>query len=90
MRQIMLTISLLLVPIAAIANPVVQSGTVNYAANQVTLTGSGFQPNKAAPTVFFGGAKLKIDSSSNAQIVATLSSKTAAGTFRLTVKVSLR
>jgi len=89
MRQIMLTISLLLVPIAAIANPVVQSGTVNYAANQVTLTGSGFQPNKTAPTVLFDGAKPKVDSSSDALIVATRPSKTAAGTFRLTVKDSL-
>jgi Collagen triple helix repeat (20 copies) len=38
--------------------------------------------------VQFDGAKLKIDSSSNTQIVATLPADTPAGTFSLTVKNS--
>ena len=61
------------------------SGTINYASNQVTLIGSDFQPEKTTPAVFFDGAKLKVDSSTDTQIVATLPAATPAGTFRLTV-----
>jgi IPT/TIG domain len=92
MRSITLTALLLLAPLCAFgaaANPVVQSGRINYTSNQVTLTGSNFQPEKKAPTVLFDGANLKVDSSSNTQIVATLPANTPAGTFRLTVKDSL-
>jgi hypothetical protein len=92
MRSITLTALLLLAPLCvfgAPANPVVQSGRINYTSNQVTLTGSNFQPEKNAPSVLFDGANLKVYSSSNTQIVATLPANTPAGTFRLTVKDSL-
>ncbi len=91
MRRITLTSLLLLAPLStfgAAANPVVQSGTINYTSNQVTLTGSNFQPEKNGPTVLFDGTDLKVDSSSDTQIVATLPANTPAGTFRLTVKDS--
>jgi hypothetical protein len=90
MHRITLTTLLLLAPLSVFAavNPAVQNGTVNYAANQVTLTGSGFRPEKAAPTVELDGAKLKIDFSSNATIMATLPAAIPAGTFNLKVKNS--
>jgi hypothetical protein len=88
MLRFMLTL-LMLAPLSAFAatatNPVVQSGTINYAANQVTLTGIGFQPEKTAPVVVFEGANLKVDSSSNNKIVVTLPGALAAGTFGLVV-----
>jgi IPT/TIG domain len=92
MRRITFTL-LLLTPLSVFAattpsTPVVNSGTINYSANQVTLKGSGFQPATTAPTVQFDGTKLKIDSSTNTQIVATLPATTPAGTFSLTVKNS--
>ena len=52
MRKIVSLIALLLAPLAAVAAssiPVVQSGTINYISNQITLTGSSFQPGKTAP-----------------------------------------
>jgi len=87
MRKILLATLLLLAPClgSAAADPVVQSGTINYASNQVTLTCSGFQPGKAAPSLHFNGAELKVDSSSKTQIVATLPANIPAGTFRLKV-----
>jgi hypothetical protein len=65
--------------------PVVNNGTINYAANRVTLNGSGFEPANTAPTVQLNGAALKIDSFSIAQIVATLPANTAAGSYSLTI-----
>jgi hypothetical protein len=70
---------------AAVSVPVVNNGTINYGKNQVTLNGSGFEPAKAAPVVRLNGAALVLDSFSNAEIVATLPAKTAAGTYTLTV-----
>jgi hypothetical protein len=89
MHQIMLTISPLLVPIAAIANPLVQSGTVQLGRESSDPHRFRLPAQQSAPTVLFDGTKLKVDSSSDALIVAKLPSKAAAGTFRLTVKDSL-
>lgn len=89
MRKIMLATFLLLAPLVAFAaTPAVTSGTINYATNQVTLIGSGFQPAKAAPTVTFNGVALTLNSAGNTQIVATLPTGTVAGTFDLTIKNS--
>lgn len=71
---------------AAASGPVVNSGTINYPKNQVTLTGSGFEPENAAPTVEFDGAALGLVSTSNDQIVANLPASVAAGTFKITVR----
>jgi len=70
---------------AVVIGPVVNNGTINYAKNQVTLNGSGFEPAKAAPVVRLNGAALVLDSFTNAEIVATLPAKTPAGTYTLTV-----
>ena len=69
---------------AVVGGPVVNNGTINYGKNQVTLNGSGFEPAKAAPMVRLNGAALVLDSFSNAEVVATLPAKTAAGTYTLT------
>ena len=70
---------------AVVSVPVVNNGTINYAKNQVTLNGSGFEPAKVAPVVLLDGTAVKVDSFSNAEIVATLPAKTAAGSYGLTV-----
>lgn len=71
--------------LAQAATPVVNSGTINYSTNQITLVGTGFEPAKTKPTVQFNGAALTVASFSNTQIVATLPTGLAAGTFNLTV-----
>jgi hypothetical protein len=90
MRGILFTLLLMVVPTSGFsgttaADPVVQSGTINYAANKVTLTGTGFEPEKTAPTVEFDGTKLKVDSASNTKLVVTLPTAINAGTFSLVV-----
>ena len=88
-RRIILSGFVLLNPLFVLAavygNPSVYSGTINYSTNRVTLTGCGFEPGKAAPAVWFDGTLLKVNSSSDAQIVATLPANTPAGTFKLIV-----
>jgi hypothetical protein len=69
--------------------PVVQGGTINYLTNQITLTGSGFEPSKITPTVLFKGSSLALSSFTNFRIVAKLPSGLLPGTFNLTVTNSL-
>lgn len=69
--------------------PVVQGGTINYLTNQITLTGSGFEPSKITPTVLFEGSSLALSSFTNFRIVAKLPSGLLPGTFNLTVTNSL-
>jgi hypothetical protein len=89
MRRIIFVALLLFAPpLAVAAVPVVQSGTINYVTNQITLTGSAFQPAKAKPTVLFDGTALTVTSSTNTQIIATLPAGVAPGTFDLTVSNS--
>ncbi|HEX5235973.1 MAG TPA: IPT/TIG domain-containing protein [Silvibacterium sp.] len=87
MRKLIFPI-LLLTPLLAVAAstvPVVNSGTIDYLSNEVTLNGSGFVPGKSAPTVLFNNVKLTLLSDSNTQIVASLPAALQAGTFNLTV-----
>jgi hypothetical protein len=65
--------------------PVVNSVTVSYNSNQVTVNGSGFLPKKTAPTVLFNNTKLSLVSDTNTKIVAHLPGGVTAGTFSLTV-----
>ncbi len=77
---------LILAPLFAVAaTPVVNSGTINYSTNQITLIGSGFQPAKAKPTVSFNGAASTVGTFSNTQIVATLPTGLTPGTFTLVI-----
>ncbi|HTB97587.1 MAG TPA: IPT/TIG domain-containing protein [Terracidiphilus sp.] len=87
MRWIAPVLSLLCAPLFALAATavVVNSGAINYSTNQVTLTGTGFQPAKAKPTLSFNGAALTTTTVSNTQIVATLPTGLTPGTFSLIV-----
>jgi hypothetical protein len=76
---------LLTPPFALAATPVVNSGTINYSTNQITLIGSGFEPAKAKPTVAFNGSALAVATFSNTQVTATLPTGLTPGTFDLTV-----
>ena len=70
---------------AVASGPVVNSGTINYQTNQVTLIGSGFEPTKVAPTVVLSNTTLSLVSASNNQVVAKLPGSVAPGTFSITV-----
>jgi len=84
MRRIMLAAVLFFTPLFAVAAvPVVNSGTINYQTNQITLTGTGFEPAKTKPTVAFNGVALTVTTFSNTQVVATLPAGMTAGTFNL-------
>lgn len=88
MRRFIVVALLLFAPLLALAAssvPVVQSAFINYLTNQVTLTGSNFEPSKTGPTVLFDGTALAVTSFSNSQVVATLPSGVSPGTFNLTV-----
>jgi Collagen triple helix repeat (20 copies)/IPT/TIG domain len=87
MRRILFAMLLLLAPslVFAAQTPAVTSGTVNYSTNQITLTGSGFLPNKTAPTVLFNSLKATVVSDTATQIVATLPAGLSAGTFIVSV-----
>lgn len=70
---------------ALAATPVVNNGVINYSTNQLTLTGTGFQPAKAKPTVSFNGNALALSTYSNTQIVATLPAGLTPATFDVNV-----
>lgn len=72
---------------AAAATPVVNNSVINYGVtpNQITINGSGFQPQSAAPTVLFNNSTLTVVSFTNMQVVANLPSGTSAGSYRLRI-----
>jgi hypothetical protein len=59
---------------------VVDSALINYSNNQITLTGSGFEPVTKVPTFSFNGASIAVVSATGTKVVATLPS-VAAGTY---------
>jgi hypothetical protein len=61
------------------------SATINYGNNQVTFSGSGFEPSKKSPIVLFTGTPLTMVSYTDTQIVADLPSNTKAGNFTVIV-----
>jgi hypothetical protein len=93
MRKTMSLVLVLLTPLFVSATttttttsvPVVNSVTVSYSSNEVTVNGSGFLPTNAAPTVLFNNTSLALVSATDATVVAYLPSGVTAGTFNLTV-----
>lgn len=71
--------------LALAASPAVNSGAINYSNNQITLTGTGFEPARTKPIVTFNGVALTVSTFSNTQIVASLPVGLTPGTFDLTV-----
>ena len=65
------------------------SATINYSNNQVTFSGTSFEPLKKSPKVLFNAASLPILSFTDTQIVATLPANTKAGTFSVLVANSI-
>jgi hypothetical protein len=57
---------------SASAAPTIESAVINYATNQITITGSGLCRNGTAPTVTFDATRLKVTSCSQTSITATL------------------
>jgi len=68
-----------------VSGPVVNSGTINYQTSRLTLTGSGFEPTKVAPTVQSNGVALSVVSASDSQIVTAIPAGAIPGSFAVTV-----
>ena len=71
-----------------VSGPVVTKAAFNYQTNEVTLSGSGFEPTKEAPTVVMSKTALSVVSASDTQIVAKLPAPVAPGAYGITVKVT--
>lgn len=65
--------------------PAIVSATVDYAANQVTITGSNFSPAGVAPVVAFEKAPLTLVSFTNQTAEVILPAGWAAGSYLLAV-----
>jgi hypothetical protein len=65
--------------------PAIASATVDYASNQVTLTGSNFSPAGVAPTVAFESAALPVVSFTDQSAAASLPATWTAGSYTLAV-----
>jgi Collagen triple helix repeat (20 copies)/IPT/TIG domain len=89
MRTVLFSAVLALVPSAvfAAAFPIltVNSTTINYGTNQITIAGSGFVALNKAPTVLFKTSALAVKSYTNTQIVAALPADTPAGSYGMVV-----
>ncbi len=70
--------------------PAIQSATVDYAANQVTITGSNFSPAGAPPTVAVESATLTLVSFTNHMAAAILPAGWSTGSYLLAVTNSDR
>jgi hypothetical protein len=65
--------------------PAIVSATVDYAGNQVTITGANFSPNGDAPTVAIESARLDLVSFTNQSAEASLPAGWAAGSYVLAI-----
>jgi hypothetical protein len=68
--------------------PVILSAVVNETTNQITVTGSSFEPATTAPKVTLGSTALVLVSSTNQKVVAKLPSSLAGGSYLLSLKNS--
>jgi len=76
------------VPVLAAATddtPAIASVTVDYGANEVSITGSNFSPAGFAPTVVFESAPLPLVSFTNQRAAASLPDGLASGSYLLAV-----
>ena len=78
-------LSLLLVSNAAHAAITVNSTTIDYTSNLITIKGSSFSPGGGTPTVTLNGVTFALVWFTNTTILATLPSGTAAGSYRLRI-----
>ena len=83
-----LFLSALFVFAAPPATPLVNNTSINYPANQISISGLDFSPTGKAPIVLFNAITMTLASFTNTAIVANLPSGTAAGTYRLRITSS--
>src|SRR5579871_2994674 len=70
---------------ATSSSVVIDSVSINYKNNQISILGKGFDPSGTAPTVTFNTSTLSLISFTNGSIVASIASGTKAGTYQLTI-----
>jgi N-acetylneuraminic acid mutarotase len=63
----------------------IESASINYSTNEISIHGSGFDPARIAPTVTFNGTRLTLVSFTASLIVANLPTGTGVATFQLIV-----
>lgn len=94
MRKLIFTAVLLLSPrffVFAATIPIltISRATINYSNNQVTFSGSGFEPTKKSPNILLAGSPLAVVSFTDTQVVAVLPANIVAGNFTVMVVNSL-
>ena len=73
---------------AAPVTPTIVSSIINTSANQIVLSGGGFEPAGKPPVVTLGTVRLALLSATNQKIVARLPSSLAAGSYLIALKTS--
>jgi hypothetical protein len=69
--------------------PVIYSGTVNKAIDQITITGKAFSPHGTAPTVLLDNTQLSLISFAENSVRATLLSNLKSGSYLLSLTNSI-
>ena len=67
----------------------IESASIDYSTNEITLRGAGFDPAGRAPAVSFNGTKLTLVSFAGGTLIAKLPAGTSAATYELVVTNSL-
>lgn len=81
LSKIVTALALLALP--TFGTPVIESAVINTYLNQLTITGTDFDPSGIAPVVTLKNEALTLVSSSNPQVVANLPATIPAGTYLL-------
>lgn len=63
----------------------IESASIDYSTNEITLRGTGFDPAGRAPAVSFNGTKLTLVSFAATALIAKLPAGTSAATYELVV-----
>src|SRR5215472_5473041 len=70
---------------ATAAIPIVNSSTIDYGAQQITINGSGFNPRGTAPSVLFNNVLEVPLTFTDSQVVAAVPQGTVAGSYRVRI-----
>ncbi len=63
--QLLLWSALSLAQVSPFGQPVIDSASVNYTTNTITIVGRGFCPRDRSPIILFGTTRLELESTSD-------------------------
>lgn len=87
--RVMLVVAVLVQSVFATNAPAVTSVAVDYVNNKLTIDGSNFSPSGGLPTVTFAGNSALVLSYTNTEVVVSIPSNLAAGTYDLVMANSV-